>query len=121
LSLSEIQIPGNSEKELWANCGSAVLQSKKGKRLEVGGRRRNVKCRSSNAKRENPNVKWQITDNGHRIRVHAPRFTSQDNGHGHETRTLSEGIIGFTDGKHIPMKDQLVRKNRGGKTRKLRG
>jgi hypothetical protein len=27
LFMSEIQIPGNSEKELWANCGSAVLQS----------------------------------------------------------------------------------------------
>jgi len=32
----------------------------------------------------------------------------------------SEGTIVFTNEKHIPMKDQLVRKNRGGKTRKLR-
>jgi hypothetical protein len=35
----------------------AVLRSERGKRLEVRGGRRNVKCQSSNAKRENPNDK----------------------------------------------------------------
>jgi len=31
-------------------CSAAVLQSEGGKRLEVGGRKRNAKCQSSNAK-----------------------------------------------------------------------
>jgi len=29
-------------------CSAAVLQSERGKRLEVGGRRRNIKCQMTN-------------------------------------------------------------------------
>jgi len=37
-----------------------------------------------------------------------------------DQKALNEGTTVFTNEKHIPMKDRLVTKNRGGKTRKLR-
>ena len=44
-------------------CGVAVLQSERGKRLEVGGRRRNIKCQMTNEKCQMSKLKCQMTNN----------------------------------------------------------
>jgi hypothetical protein len=53
--LPKQQIPWSERYSVLQCCGHAVLQSERGKRLETEGK--NIKGQSSNAKRENPNVK----------------------------------------------------------------
>jgi len=87
------RVPWSERYSVLQCCGHAVLQSERGKKSEVEGRRGNVKFQSSN-------VKWLMSnDKGIRARTCS---TNTNNGHGQRTRTRKSERRGIraTEQKH---------------------